>query len=81
MVAMKLRPEEKIAQRIIDKYKLELPVDIYGLIQQFADVEEEQLPFDVDAIFLNEGQRPKVILNADKAILENDSRLVTNWGT
>lgn len=64
---MKLSPEEKIAQRVLKKYALEPPFDVRELIEEFADVEEVYLPFNVDAIFLNNSERPRVILNADRS--------------
>jgi Zn-dependent peptidase ImmA (M78 family) len=66
----KSRPEEKIAQKVIKKYNLQLPIDVHGLIQQLADVEEDDLPVNVDAIFLNKGRKkPLVILNRDRSPL------------
>lgn len=61
-----MTPEEKVAQRVIQKYNLVPPVRISELITEFADVEEVYLPFDADAIFLNQGDRPRVLLNMDR---------------
>lgn len=70
-MAKELKPEEKIAQRVIKMYQLSPPVDVYKLIKKFALLEEVNLPSDVDAdaIFLNENNSYKVILNAKRSQL------------
>lgn len=61
-------PEEKIAQKVFKKFKLTLPVDVEGLVKHLADVDSEEMPFDVDAIVLNEEgcEKPLILLNSNK---------------
>ncbi|MGF9715240.1 ImmA/IrrE family metallo-endopeptidase [Paenibacillus naphthalenovorans] len=58
-----LSPEQKLAQRIITKHKLTPPVDVLSLIKKYANYEEENIPYDVDAICIINNERPQVILN------------------
>lgn len=64
-------PEQKIARRILNKYKLTPPIDVLSIIQNYATIEEAAIPNKVDAICMLNGQIPKVILNSR---ISNSSR-------
>ena len=61
-----MRPEQRLAQRIVDLSGLEPPIDVEALIRQVADVEEDGLPEQLDAILIRSGStrtRPKVVIS------------------
>ena len=58
-------PEEKIARRFSEKRGLTPPVNVEALVQEFATLEEDFLPADYDAVFLDKSAnhpRPRVII-------------------
>lgn len=57
------RPEQKLAQKISQKFELKIPVDIQSLILKYADYEEAAIPGNVDAICILKGTKPLVIMN------------------
>ena len=60
-------PEEKIARRFSEKRGLKPPVDVESLVREFAVLEEDFLPSDYDAVFLDKSAkhpRPRVIVTA-----------------
>ncbi|MCY1036216.1 ImmA/IrrE family metallo-endopeptidase [Corallococcus sp. BB11-1] len=48
-----MTPEQMIAVRVLEKHRLAVPVDVEGLVAQFADMEEDFLPPGVDAVLVN----------------------------
>lgn len=61
-----MRPEQRLAQRIVDMSGLEPPIDIRAIINEFADVEEAVLPANLDAILIRTASarlRPRIVLN------------------
>lgn len=58
---------KKIANRLIKKSNLEVPVDIKDLIACYAEVEEDSLiPFDYDAICVFDSKKPSITYNATR---------------
>jgi Zn-dependent peptidase ImmA (M78 family) len=60
-------PEIQIARRISKKYRIAPGFDIRRFAQKFLDINEENIPFSVDALFLGLGtdtEKPKLILNS-----------------
>jgi Zn-dependent peptidase ImmA (M78 family) len=58
-------PEEKVARRFSEKRGLRPPVDVESLVKEFAVLEEDFLPLDYDAVFLDKSAkhpRPRVIV-------------------
>jgi Zn-dependent peptidase ImmA (M78 family) len=58
-------PEEKIARRFSEMRGLKPPVNVEALVQEFATLEEDFLPADYDAVFLDKSAkhpRPRVII-------------------
>lgn len=53
----------KRAQRFFEVKNLELPVDIEKIIRQYADIEEDYIPFGGDAVCINLKGRPLIVLN------------------
>ncbi|UVI31011.1 ImmA/IrrE family metallo-endopeptidase [Paenibacillus spongiae] len=58
-----LKPEQKMAQKISQKFGLKIPVDIQSLILKYADYEEATIPGSIDAICILRDTKPLVILN------------------
>jgi hypothetical protein len=61
-----MTPEENLATRVRLRYKLPFPIDVVLLARTFADLEEDNLPANVDAIVLHEGPsraRPLILLD------------------
>lgn len=59
-------PEEKVARRFSQIRGLKPPVDVEALVREFAALEEDFLPSDYDAVFLDKSAkhpRPRVIVN------------------
>lgn len=59
-------PEINLAKRVVSKYKLNPPIDLYALVKRYATVEELVLPIDADGISINikvSGKHPHVIIN------------------
>jgi Zn-dependent peptidase ImmA (M78 family) len=61
-----IRPEQRIAQWIHKEHRLQLPVDISRLVEEYADVEEDDIPGNVDAVTITERKRPLIILDANQ---------------
>lgn len=60
-------PEINLARRIITKFSLHPPIDVWSLAEKYAHVETLEIPFDVDGITLNlkiPGKKPHILLNA-----------------
>jgi hypothetical protein len=60
---------EKVAHLFAKRRGLIPPVDVRQVLQTFADVEEDRIPLDVDAVFLGKSKqrsRPLVILQRDR---------------
>jgi hypothetical protein len=65
-----IKPEQRVAARVVEKYKLTVPIDVERLAKELADVEEEVLPVKSDAVVLTPNavrERPLIILNANGA--------------
>ncbi|MDF3821616.1 ImmA/IrrE family metallo-endopeptidase [Leptospira sp. 96542] len=61
-----LNPPSKLALRLINRDKIEIPVDIEILIKEFADIEEVIFPTNVDAVLLEKKDpftRPKILVS------------------
>ncbi|MCW7469596.1 ImmA/IrrE family metallo-endopeptidase [Leptospira kanakyensis] len=61
-----LTPPSKLAQRLFDRHKLQIPVEIEILIKEYADIEEVIFPTNVDAVLLERKDpftRPKVLIS------------------
>lgn len=64
---MSRRPEENIARRVIRRHSLQLPIDVASLARKYAEVEEVEIPYEVDGITLNLKdfkRSPRIFLNA-----------------
>ena len=58
-------PEEKVARRFSQIRRLKPPVNVEALVREFAILEEDFLPSDYDAVFLDKSAkhpRPRVIV-------------------
>lgn len=62
-MSMTLKPEQKIAQKVIQRHALRPPIDVLSLLQEYADYEEDVIPYGVDAVCILNSNRPHVILN------------------
>lgn len=62
----------KRARKFYDYHKLSLPVDIETILRNYADVIEDFIPCDGDAICINEKGKPQIIIK--KNISENRKR-------
>lgn len=63
-------PEEKLAKRLVEKHDLIPPFDLIELVKKYANVEEVDIPWDIDGITLylkTSGKRPKIIINKNTA--------------
>lgn len=56
-----LTAPQKMANRLVKKNGLKVPIDIEQLLIQRADWEEDNIPFNGDAICINREERPLVI--------------------
>jgi hypothetical protein len=62
-------PEINLARRVLVKYQIGPPVDIFSLVARYADVEIISIPFAIDGICLDlkvSGRRPRIFLNKDR---------------
>lgn len=62
--------EEKLAGRLIEKYKVTPPFDLVALASNYATIEEIDIPWGIDGITLYlkvSGKRPKIIVNENAA--------------
>ncbi|WP_155591867.1 ImmA/IrrE family metallo-endopeptidase [Lysinibacillus cavernae] len=60
---MHIPRERKIAKRLIDKYGLTPPIDIESFIRSYANVEEDDLPENVDAICMMNVEQSTIIID------------------
>lgn len=59
-------PEINLARRLIKRLKLKLPIDVFEVARKFSNVEQLDLPVDVDGVCLNlkqSGKTPLIIVN------------------
>jgi IrrE N-terminal-like domain len=59
-------PEINLARRVLQKFELSPPIDIFGLVTHYAKIYSLRLPLDVDgcSLYLKvPGKQPLVILN------------------
>jgi hypothetical protein len=59
-------PELNLARRLLEKYHLQLPVDIGALTGLYSTVEILALPLDIDGVCFNlkvSGKRLKIFVN------------------
>lgn len=63
-----IRPEEKLAARLIKKHSLKPPFDLLALVSSYADVEETQLPVVGDGISIGLGgsTTPLILINSEQ---------------
>jgi hypothetical protein len=64
-----MNPEEHLAIRVRARYRLAFPIDAKALAGKFADIIEENLPENVDAIVLHRSasmSRPQILLDPDR---------------
>jgi hypothetical protein len=63
-------PERLLARTLLDELGLSPPVDVAHAAAQFMDIEEDVIAADCDAVILglagDDGERPRIILNADR---------------
>lgn len=59
-----MRREAKAAERLVSKYALEPPVDIWGLAREFAEVEVDSIPTQCDGLVVGlDRRRPLVLID------------------
>lgn len=61
-----MHPEERLAKKWSERLRLSYPVDMRILIADFADIQQEALPIDADAILIKSpkgGDKPIIILD------------------
>jgi Zn-dependent peptidase ImmA (M78 family) len=63
---------KKRAKRFFEIKKLTLPIDIEKVIKDYADIEEDNIPYNVDAICINQTSRPLIVLK--KNVSQNRRR-------
>ena len=67
-----LVPEVNFAQRVIDRYRLEPPIDIVALVRKYAELVYTAIPFEsADGVSINlkvPGKSPRVIVNTDNPV-------------
>lgn len=64
-------PEINFAKRLVYKRRLKPPVDIFKITKEYASVEIEYIPFEIDGITLNlkiPGKKPYIILNGHTSV-------------
>jgi IrrE N-terminal-like domain len=62
-----MRPEERMAARLIDRLQLMPSVDVEALCKQLADLKSKRFPIEIDGLCLDlkqPGKRPKVWISA-----------------
>lgn len=60
-------PEVLLARRIIEKYSLRPGFNIQKFVKKFVDIQEESIPFSVDALFLGfntSESKPTILVNS-----------------
>lgn len=63
-------PEICLARRAIERFGLRPPVDVLSLLQTYADVDFDYIPFGVDAVCIGlktPGKKPQVIVDLAKS--------------
>lgn len=63
--ARELAPEQQLAAVLVDRYGLAPPVDVVGLAQQFAELEEDDFPVRCDGLVVGlhgPRERPLILL-------------------
>lgn len=80
-----IKPEQKIAIEILKRTNLSPPINIYKLVEKYADIEELDFPvnIDIDAVQLkasSKRRRPLIILNKSKHILRRKFTLAHELG-
>lgn len=66
-----MTPARKCARRLREKMSLKVPLDVKDLAQNFADIEKDIPPGEVDAILLGASEkndRPRIILASNKSL-------------
>lgn len=59
-----MRREVKAAERLVSKYALKPPVDVWGLAQEFAEVEVDNIPTQCDGLVVGlDRRRPLVLID------------------
>ena len=64
-----IKSEQKVASLISARHRLKPPVDIREIVRLFADIEEDSIPGDCDAVLVppnNKRGRPLIILDKGK---------------
>jgi IrrE N-terminal-like domain len=59
-------PEINLARRVLQKFELTPPVDVFALVIHYANVDVLRMPLDIDGVSFNlkiPGRRPVVVLN------------------
>jgi hypothetical protein len=76
-------PEVNLAQRVLEKFRLRPPVDIFALVAQYAYIDVVRVPFDIDGVSYNLkilGKRPIVILNDSRPLTRKRFTLAHELG-
>lgn len=58
-------PEVHLARRVLQRFELRPPVDVEGILRQYADLEFDNVPYGIDAVCIGlktPGRRPTVIV-------------------
>lgn len=62
-----MKREAKAAERLIGKYSLSPPVDVWGLAREFAKVEVDHIPTDCDGLVVGlERRRPLILIDGNQ---------------
>lgn len=63
-----IKPEEKLAARLIKRHKLKPPFDLLALVSLYADVEETHFPIAGDGITIGLGgsATPSILINSEQ---------------
>jgi Zn-dependent peptidase ImmA (M78 family) len=59
-------PEINLARRVLKKFEVSPPIDIFALVKRYARIEILHLPLDIDGVSFNlkiPGRQPVVVLN------------------
>lgn len=59
---------EKLAHKLVKKNNLTPPIDIVNFIKKYADVEEADIPFSIDALCHQGPGKPKIILQEEQPL-------------
>jgi hypothetical protein len=60
-----MKPEQRVAARVVEKYSLTVPIDVEGLAREHAELEEDDLPVNSDAVVIStpKGGKPLIIIS------------------